>query len=217
MSAAGAAPRMAFSGEWPTLLVCRRLPGFERPTAGLAAHILEQEAREADYTARYQQQSFFSSERSSVRWLKDQIDQTTTAFLRQVGIERDLSWTLFGWYNTNRYGDHHAPHTHPRAYLSGTYYVRVPPAPASVDDPRARPGCISFYDPRTGANMITVGPEPDARAAHVVRPSAGTLMMWPSQLQHYVHPNLSEEHRVTISFNLMMDPAVYWPVGKRGP
>lgn len=200
-----AAPRMVFTGLWPTMLVRRQLPGFEQPTAGLAAHIVEQEAREADYTARYQEQDFFSSEHPAVRWLKGQIDQTATAFLRQVGIERALSWTLFGWYNTNRYGDHHAPHTHPKAYLSGTYYVRVPPAPANVDDPRARPGCISLYDPRTGANMITVGSEPDARTAHVVCPSAGTLLMWPSPVQHYVHPNLSEEHRVSISYNLIMD------------
>jgi uncharacterized protein (TIGR02466 family) len=206
MSAAVAAPRMEFNGVWPTLLVSRRLPGFEQPTAGLAAYIIEQEAREADYTVRYQEQNLFSSEHLAVGWLKDQIDQTTAAFLRQVGIERALSWTLTGWYNTNRYGDHHAPHTHPKAYLSGTYYVRVPPAPAGGDDPRARPGCISFYDPRTGANMITVGPEPDARAAHVVCPSAGTLLMWPSPVQHYVHPNLSEEHRVTISFNVQMNP-----------
>ena len=200
-----AGPRMAFNGLWPTMLVSRRLPGFEQPTSGLAAYILEQEAREADYTARYQEQSFLSSERPAVRWLKDQINETTTAFLRHAGIERALSWTLVSWYNINRYGDHHAPHTHPKSYLSGTYYVRVPPAPASVDDSRARPACISFYDPRTGANMITVGPEPDARAAHVVRPSAGTLLMWPSPVQHYVHPNLSEELRITISFNLMMD------------
>jgi uncharacterized protein (TIGR02466 family) len=196
---------MAFSGLWPTMLVRRRLPGFEQPNEGLAAHILAQDAREADYTARYQEQNFFASEHPAVLWLKGQIDQTAIAFLGQVGITRKLSWELFSWYNTNRYGDHHAPHTHPRSYLSGTYYVRVPPAPANVDDPRARPGCISFYDPRTSANMITVGSEPDARAAHTVRPSAGTLLMWPSPLQHYVHPNLSEEHRVTISYNLIMD------------
>jgi len=41
MSAAGAAPRMAFNGVWPTLLLRRRLPGFEQPTAGLAALIAE--------------------------------------------------------------------------------------------------------------------------------------------------------------------------------
>ncbi|HTP60711.1 MAG TPA: TIGR02466 family protein [Burkholderiales bacterium] len=200
-----AAPRMAFNGLWPTMLVKRRLPGFEQPTEGLAAHIAEQEAREADYTARYQEQNFFSSENPAVRWLEKQINQTALSFLSHAGIERKLSWTLFAWCSTNRYGDHHAPHTHPRSYLSGTYYVRVPPAPASVDDPRARPACISFYDPRTGANMITVGSEPDARAAHTVHPSAGTLLMWPSPVQHYVHPNLSEELRVSISFNLIMD------------
>jgi len=198
-------PRMSFNGLWPTMLVKRQLPGFEQPTAGLAAHIAEQEAREADYTARYQEQNFFSSENPAVRWLEKQINQTALAFLSHAGIERKLSWTLFAWYSANRHGDHHAPHTHPRSYLSGTYYVRVPPAPASVDDPRARPACISFYDPRTGANMITVGSEPDARAAHVVRPTPGTLLMWPSPVQHYVHPNLSEELRVSISFNLIMD------------
>ena len=205
MSGADTAPRMAFTGVWPTMLVKRQLPGFERSNDGLAAHIAEQEAREADYTARYQEQDFFSSRIPAVRWLKDQIDQTAVAFLRHAGIERKPSWTIFGWYSINRYGDHHAPHTHPRSYLSGTYYVRVPPAPASIDDPRARPACISFYDPRTGANMITVGSEPDARAAHVVRPSAGMLLLWPSPVQHYVHPNLSEELRVSISFNLIMD------------
>jgi hypothetical protein len=39
----------------------------------------------------------------------------------------------------------------------------------------------------------------------VVQPSAGTLLMWPSPMQHAVHPNLSEELRITISFNLYVD------------
>jgi uncharacterized protein (TIGR02466 family) len=196
------APRMEFNGLWPTWLVTRRLPGFEAPNAGLAAHIVALEARETDLTVRFHEQRFFSSANSHVRWLKNEIEQTATAFLRQVGVKQELTWALMGWCNTNRYGDHHAPHTHPRAYLSGTYYVRVPPPPEDFDDPRARPGCISFYDPRTAANMVTVGTEYDARAAHVVSPSAGMLLMWPSPVQHYVHPNLSREHRVTISFNL---------------
>jgi len=197
---------MAFSGVWPTLLLKRQLPGFEEPTRGIADYIFDRESRETDLTVRYQEQNLFSVEHPAIRWLKGQIDQTTNAFLRQVGVERSPSWNLIGWYNVNRYGDHHAPHTHPRAYLSGTYYVRVPPDLSSMDGPGSRPGCISFYDPRTGANMITAGSEPDARPSHVVRPSAGTLLMWPSPLQHYVHPNLSQERRVSISFNLHTDP-----------
>jgi uncharacterized protein (TIGR02466 family) len=193
---------MTFNGLWPTLLVSRRLPGFEQPTQALAEHIAEQEMREADFTARFQEQSFLSSALPAARWLKEQVEQTADAFLQQVGVRRSFSWTIMSWYNTNRYGDHHAPHTHPGAYLSGTYYVRVPAAPEKVQDPRAQPGCISFYDPRNGANMVTAGTEYDARSAHTVRPTSGTLLMWPSPVQHYVHPNLSQEHRVTISFNL---------------
>ena len=64
----------------------------------------------------------------------------------------------------------------------------------------------SFYDPRVGANMISVGTEYDARPAYVVSPSAGTLLMWPSPVEHSVHPNLSKEQRISISFNLQMHP-----------
>jgi uncharacterized protein (TIGR02466 family) len=196
---------MTFNGIWPTMLVRRLLPGHQASNPGLVAYIDAQEAREKDYTARYQEQSFFSSDDPAVRWLEDQVNQTARSFLQQMGIDRTLTWTHFAWYNVNRHGDHHAPHTHPRAYLSGTYYVRVPPMPAADADPRARPGCISFYDPRTAANMITVGTEPDARSSYTVLPADGTLLMWPSPVQHYVHPNLSQERRITISFNLAMD------------
>jgi uncharacterized protein (TIGR02466 family) len=195
-----AAPRMSFNGVWPTMLVSRRPAGFEAANEGLEAHIAAQEAREKDHTARYLEQDFFASSDKSVRWLKDQVEQTARAFLRQYGIDRPLAWRLFSWYNVNRLGDHHSPHTHPRSYLSGTYYVRMPAAPAG-----GQSGCISFYDPRNGANMVTVGTEPDARTAHTVLPAAGTLLMWPSPLQHQVHPNLSEEQRITISYNLRLD------------
>jgi uncharacterized protein (TIGR02466 family) len=200
-----AAPRMAFNGVWPTLLVKRQLPGHEQPTADLIAHIYEQDAREADYTVRFLEQDFFASGRPGVSWLKQQVEQTATAFLGHVGITRALTWKTFGWYNINRYGDHHGPHTHPKSYLSGTYYARVPPVAERLGDPGAQPACISFHDPRNGANMLVVGTEPDARSTYTVRPTAGTLMMWPSPMLHQVHPNLSEEHRITISFNLSIE------------
>jgi uncharacterized protein (TIGR02466 family) len=141
--------------------------------------IAQQEAREADNTARFRDQNFFRSENRAVRWLKDQIDQTAAGFLRHVGVHWPVFWTYTGWYNVNRYGDHHGPHNHPRCTMSGTYYVRVPSDQERVEDPLARPACISFYDPRTGANMVTVGTESDARSAYVVSPTAGTLLMWP--------------------------------------
>ena len=200
------APRMEFNGVWPTFLVRRQLPGYEQPNEALAKYIAGQEAREADYTARFREQNFFGAENRAVRWLKEQIDQTANGFLHHVGVHFPVFWTYTGWYNVNRYGDHHGPHNHPRCTMSGTYYVRVPSDQEHVDDPLARPACISFYDPRSGANMVTVGTESDARSVYVVSPTAGTLLMWPSPMEHSVHPNLSREHRISISFNLQMHP-----------
>jgi uncharacterized protein (TIGR02466 family) len=197
---------MEFNGVWPTFLVRRQLADCERPNEALAKHIAEQEARQKDSTARFRDQDFFSGENRAVKWLKDQIDQTAAGFLAHVGVRWPVFWTYTGWYNVNRYGDHHGPHNHPRCTMSGTYYVRVPSDQEHVEDPLARPACISFYDPRVGANMVTVGSEPDAQSAYVVSPAAGTLLMWPSPVEHSVHPNLSRQHRISISFNLQMHP-----------
>ena len=209
-------PRMTFNGVWATYLVKRTLPGFDAHAGGLLAHIEAQEAREADFTARYHEQRFFSADHPSVRWLRAGVDETVGAFIRQSGVTRQVTWSLFSWYNINRLGDHHAPHTHPRSYLSGTFYLQVPPPPERLDDPRAQPACISFYDPRSAANMVAAGSEYDAKPSHVVRPTPGTLLLWPSPVQHYVHPNLSEERRVSISFNVIVDPSAYWSQDVRG-
>lgn len=210
------APRMSFNGVWPTYLVKRMLPGFAEHAAGLTAYIDALESREADYTARYNEQRFFSADHPDVRWLKAQVDETVGAFITQSGVERPVTWTLFSWYNVNRLGDHHAPHTHPRSYLSGTFYLLMPAPLARWDDPRAHPACISFYDPRSAANMVTAGGEYDAKPTHVERPTAGTLLMWPSPVQHYVHPNLSDDRRISISFSVIIDPAAYWAADLRG-
>jgi uncharacterized protein (TIGR02466 family) len=187
------------------MLAKRLLPDFERPTQELAQHILEVEARETDLTARYQQQDLFADKKPCVQWLKKQINETVTALITQNGVHHLPSWGLFSWYNVNRFGDHHAPHTHPHSYLSGTYYVQLPRHQNDplVENPHS--GCISFYDPRNGANMITTGSEPDSRPVYRVTPSPGTLLIWPSPLQHAVYPNLSGDLRISISFNVIVD------------
>ena len=191
---------------WPVKLVRRRLPDAAKPTDELRTLIHDQESREDDFTARYQEQNFFARTEPAVQWLKQNIDETVTSYLEHVGVDLAIRWSVEGWYNVNRLGDHHAPHGHPGAYLSGTYYVKVPTSRAQdlKLHAAARPGCISFYDPRSCANMLTRTGEPDSRSTHVVQPGPGTLMMWPSQLQHYVHPNLSHDERISISFNIIL-------------
>lgn len=100
------------------------------------------------------------------------------------------------WANVSEHGQPHRPHIHPNNFLSGAYYVKTG---AGAD-------AIRFHDPRMQAGMI-VPPARDQNRANPdtmtldVRP--GMLVMFPAWLQHSVPPNLSDESRVSVAFNLM--------------
>ena len=68
-----------------------------------------------------------------------------------------------------------------------------------------RPGAISFYDPRGPAvNMGAIRDDPYVNPEHTVQPKAGEILLWPAFLTHFVHPNLSETPRISISFNVVL-------------
>jgi uncharacterized protein (TIGR02466 family) len=99
------------------------------------------------------------------------------------------------WVNVMGKGAIHAPHIHPHAAVSGTYYVRVPP----------RAGNIRFEDPRL-AMMMAAPPRKqsariDNRSFVDVAPRPGLLLLWESWLRHGVEPNKSARPRISISFN----------------
>jgi uncharacterized protein (TIGR02466 family) len=113
-----------------------------------------------------------------------------------------LNLSMLGWININDQHAMNAPHNHPSSLLSGCYYVKVPPG----DE---RSGLIEFLDPRAGANMIR-SPYKDFQPTIRVHPRAGSLILFPSFLYHWVYPNLEPETRISIAFNVhpdMMRPA----------
>ena len=100
------------------------------------------------------------------------------------------------WATVLATGAAHKAHSHPNNFLSGVYYVRT------------RPGsdAINFHDPRTQAGVIRP-PVVELTAQNtdqvVVRVTNGTLLMFPSYLEHSVDANASEEERISVSFNVM--------------
>ena len=96
----------------------------------------------------------------------------------------------------NAPGRGHAVHAHPNSFLSGVYYVET------------RPGAdtITFHDPRSQAAVIRP-PVTQLVAVNadqaVVTVRNGTLLLFPSWLQHSVDPNTSKGNRISVSFNLM--------------
>jgi uncharacterized protein (TIGR02466 family) len=117
---------------------------------------------------------------------------------RQVAPETDftnLELVADGWINVNPRGGYNAPHDHVGAFWSGCYYVQVP------NDADGQGGAIEFLSPHKplpGRNLIKA---PITGDKVCVRPKAGTVLIFPASMVHWVHPNDSKEDRVTIAFN----------------
>jgi uncharacterized protein (TIGR02466 family) len=92
-------------------------------------------------------------------------------------------------------------HNHPNSVLSGVYYLQAP----------ENSGVISFADPRPAAQMLL--PPITEYSLWTLpkisyKPQAGTMLLFPSWLLHGVEMNMSEELRISLSFNIGMLPLV---------
>lgn len=98
------------------------------------------------------------------------------------------------WANVNPKYASNKIHDHANCLLSGVYYVKTP----------KDSGTLMFYDPRSAktfykplvSNFTAYTADAVAHAAE-----EGLLLIFPSWLKHGVEPNLSDEDRVSISFN----------------
>jgi uncharacterized protein (TIGR02466 family) len=129
--------------------------------------------------------------------LKRHLDVHAAAFAE--ALEFDLQGRKLRldniWINILDPGGHHSNHLHPHSVISGTFYVDVPEGAAS----------LKFEDPRLDRFMNAPPRKAGASKGHEVfvyeAPTAGTVLMWESWLRHEVPANLSEDVRISISFN----------------
>ena len=124
------------------------------------------------------------------------VGNATRSVLRFLRIGSQAVEITGCWATVLARGAAHKAHSHPNNFLSGVYYVRT------------RPGsdAINFHDPRTQAGVIRP-PVVELTAENtdqvVVRVTNGTLLMFPSYLEHSVDANVNEEERISVSFNVM--------------
>jgi len=190
--------RPGFVEFWPTILVRRRLEACEGPNGELIAIVEDMDRSREQLTSRYQGVDFLAGDAPAVRWLRSGIEESVAAYFLEAGMDYPIRWSIQSWPNINRSGDYHPPHNHAWCYLSGTYYAKLP-ADGS--------GAISFYDPRSLANMLDPGGD---APEYTLRPDPGTLLLWHSSLNHLVHPNASDDTRISISFNIVLEWANHY-------
>ena len=86
----------------------------------------------------------------------------------------------------------HRDHFHPDGWLSSAFYVETPD---KALDTAERQGWIRFGKPPFTTN-------PPMEAAHYVRPKPGRLVLFPSYMWHGTVPFTTDEHRMTIAFDV---------------
>jgi uncharacterized protein (TIGR02466 family) len=194
-----------FTALWPTTFMRHSLPGSGAANPLLADLIEEMDGQAADMTANYHGGNLFAHSHPALLWLKACLDRAVLDYARHTGTDYDLDWRLQAWPNINRFGDYHNLHNHPHSWLSGTYYVRVPSGEAPSGGRSDRdPNAISFFDPRPQANMLAIRGDPQVDPEHRLLPKAGEVLLWPAFLHHLVHVNLSQEARISVSFNVVL-------------
>jgi len=124
------------------------------------------------------------------------VSNVTKSILRFLRIGQEDFEITGCWATVLAKGAIHKAHSHPNNYVSGVYYVRIHPGADT----------ISFHDPRSQTRVIRP-PVVELTAENtdqvVVRVTNGTLLMFPSYLEHSVDTNMSAEERISISFNIM--------------
>lgn len=135
-------------------------------------------------------------EREELRELVSCVSRAAKSVLQFLRVGYDAFEITGCWATVLARGAMHKAHSHPNNFLSGVYYVRT------------RPGAdtINFRDPRNQAGVIRP-PVVELTAENtdqvVVGVKNGTLLMFPSYLEHSVDSNASGEERISISFNIM--------------
>lgn len=140
----------------------------------------------------------FTASEGPMRVLSDHIREAFFAATRLIAPDFDIDAydaRFQGWVNVNPKDGYNIPHIHPGHQWSGCYYVAQPDVPESPS------GMIEFLDPRGSLADVAMLKAPAFGSAYRLRPTAGTLLVFPSYLVHWVHPNQQDEDRVTIAWN----------------
>ncbi len=107
--------------------------------------------------------------------------------------------TIDAWVNINKPGDYNVKHDHPNCHLSGVLWIKTPKNSGKIefDSPisfQAHTELNAYNDDFKNKNNIF--------HCYYFEPVEGNILVFPSCLKHDVKKNLSDEERISVSFNI---------------
>ena len=148
----------------------------------------------------------FRREETSIKTLCGVLMTETTRQLMSISSNFDpkkYDGQFGGWININPKGGANATHHHQPWDWSGVFYVKQP----NISDEGGRSGMIEFINPcQQSSTLASKGFENSGMAPFLrFRPNPGEIVLFPSYLLHSVYPNETDDDRITIAYNLMLN------------
>ena len=116
-------------------------------------------------------------------------------------IKKDVRLFLNAWVNINKPGHYNIKHDHPTSDLSGVLWIKTP----------KNSGNIEFESPfqfqaYTELHAYSNDFKFNNNIFHCYyfEPTEGRILIFPSHLKHHVKKNLSDEERISVSFNIRL-------------
>lgn len=122
-----------------------------------------------------------------------------TAGLRP-GVDVSRSWCVRlsnAWINISPPGSRNDVHIHPMSVFSGVLYLATPRGCGNIvfiED--------QHRDPEIGLRTDANRDGTLQHSTYWIEPMAGRMLLFPAVMPHRVEPNLSDDDRVSIAFNI---------------
>ena len=130
----------------------------------------------------------------SIKYVQPFLDKLilfTNKIYKEFNINKEAELTDY-WFSTNRKGNFNWPHNHPQNFFSAIFYVKFP----------ENSGNLIFERPDPLREWLEVHSVNEKNSNSVTfRPKNNDLIIFPSHFKHRVEQSLTDEERITISFN----------------
>lgn len=137
-----------------------------------------------------------------VQQLREGIISAVNAYRESLLVDQQHPWlsclpdqeklNLSGWVTRLKTQGYQQGHIHPTAWISGVYYVSLPP----IDKSNPEAGGIEF-----GRSPAYYPEDGDQGEKKLIRPVDGTLVLFPSYFYHRTIPFDADEQRFTLAFD----------------
>ena len=124
------------------------------------------------------------------------ITKSVSEVMKVLNFNKNLKLDGY-WYNINKKCSFNKPHAHAGndTVISGVLYIKTPKDCGNIVFNRNDPLSPLLYDSNVNDyNEYT-------SSNFTIIPKEKRFVLFPSSLKHYVEPNLSNQERISISFN----------------